>query len=193
MAAILQFDPESHRYTVDGRNVISVTTVLKRAGLFDPSLYSPEAAIRGTYVHQACELDDRGELDEESLDQTLAGYLAGWRRFCDETRFQPELIEERVYSPTYQFAGTIDRVGLAGNRMVILDIKSGVPHPSHAIQLAGYQLAFRDATGRLVLNRWGVYLDPTGGYTIREFRDPKDTTVFQAALVVTKWKEENNV
>jgi hypothetical protein len=72
MAGHLEFDAATHTYRLDGELVPSVTTVLKSVGLVEyshiPQDVLQAAAHRGTAVHYALELLDRGELDYESLD-----------------------------------------------------------------------------------------------------------------------------
>ena len=58
----VQFDPVTHRYTVEGRIIPSVTQRIKDAGLLGSAaqFYSPESAARGTAIHQACADRDHG-------------------------------------------------------------------------------------------------------------------------------------
>jgi len=63
MSSDLCFDADTHRYTLDGRVIRSVTQRIQRAGLLGsaPTWYTPEAAERGTAVHLACARWDTGE------------------------------------------------------------------------------------------------------------------------------------
>jgi hypothetical protein len=67
-----EFQAEDHtyRHMATGRQVPSGTTILKVMGTYkdiDPETLS-YAAMRGTYVHKACELYDMDDLDIERLD-----------------------------------------------------------------------------------------------------------------------------
>lgn len=185
----LTFHSESHRYEINGVAVPSVTQILRLAGIIEGYNGDSTASIRGRMVHLACEYDDAGELDEASVSKDIVGYLIAWRRFRDATRFMPEAAEKQFYSPTYNFCGTIDRIGTASEQPVLLDIKTGALRPFHAIQLAAYQLGFADATGTNIPTRWGVYLRSDGSFKVEEFRNPRDRQVFLAALTLTRWKE----
>ena len=111
---MIQFDPSTHVYTVNGRVVPSVTQVLREAGLVDPSIYPPGAAERGTAVHLACQLHDENDLDESSLDPVIIPYLNAWKLFVSQNRFRATAIEQRICSLTHCYAGTLDRIGTVG-------------------------------------------------------------------------------
>src|SRR2546428_259100 len=87
--AVFIFDPESHRYTVNGAEIPSVTQVLKEAGL-TKEYSSMEAAERGTVVHLACECADLGI---NVTDLIVDPYVTAWRRFRSETGFTHSDIE----------------------------------------------------------------------------------------------------
>lgn len=185
------FDAEAHEYRLDGRSLVSVTQVLDLAGL-SGGPWPEGASARGTAVHLATEYDDMGDLDESSLDPAIAGYLDAWRRFVRESRFDASLIEHRAYHQTHLYAGTIDRVGHFGDgKPVVLDIKSGVEHPSHSLQLAAYAFLLDEP---MRYERMAVYLRPDGSYRLLRFDRLKlasDFTLFVSALNITRWKQEN--
>lgn len=135
------FDAATHEYTIRGRIVPSVTQVLDRAGLVDASWYTPAAAQRGTYVHEVCALFDRDELDWESIDESLKGYVTGWAKFRRLMPAKFDVIEEPFWSEEHCFGGTIDRAwnGIIG------DIKTGAFPDWLALQLGGYSI-LRPAT-----------------------------------------------
>jgi len=60
--ATIHFNPDTHRYSLDGRVVLSVTQRIARAGHLGsaPTWHTPEAAERGTAVHLACANWDAG-------------------------------------------------------------------------------------------------------------------------------------
>ena len=105
------FQREGHIYTVDGKEVTSVTTIIKDCGLIDTTWFNDTATTRGTYVHQATELLDKDDLDEASLDPALVPYVDAYKRFKDETGFCINDIEKIVYNSTYGYIGTLDRMG----------------------------------------------------------------------------------
>lgn len=181
---MIQFDPSTHTYTLNGVVVPSVTQILRECGIIDTSRYAPGSAERGTAVHLACQLHDENDLDEASLDPQIVPYLEGWRRFIKECAFEPQSIEQIVVSGTYGYAGTLDRTGLLYGRPAILDIKSGSPEPWASLQLAGYAEALGEPNRR----RLAVHLPGDGTYRLHEYRDPSDRRVFLSAVAVCQWK-----
>ena len=72
----LEFDEDKHLFTVNGEIIPSVTQILKREG-FCPGLdfIDPWYLKRGSYVHKATELFDKGTLNEDSLSHEIMPYL----------------------------------------------------------------------------------------------------------------------
>jgi hypothetical protein len=99
MADQLQFDAGAHVYSVRGKRVPSVTQILRPIINFDgvPPDVLAAAAEFGTHAHMACDLYNRGELDEASLDPALAPYLAQWKACIEECDLTIENSELRGY------------------------------------------------------------------------------------------------
>ena len=97
----LTFEEEGHRYTLDGRQVPSVTQILKPLDCFEnvPPDLLERARELGSHVHLACHLDNRGDLDEESLDQEIWPYLTQYRRFRADCGWKLFASELRVAHP----------------------------------------------------------------------------------------------
>ena len=182
------FDPATHVYQIDGQSVPSVTQCLAESGIVDPTWFSPEAATRGTYVHEATALLDAGKLDIESLDEQLKGYVAAWERCKKERGIVIRGIEVPVYHDTYRFAGTIDRVYEQNGYERVLDLKTNQIPKWAALQIAGYCIARRLTAGA------SVALHDDGTYSWQDYDAAtirKASQVFLAALTVTHWKRGN--
>ncbi len=132
------FDPIKHEYAISGRAVPSVTQVLQRAGLIDDSWFTEDSRERGTFVHEATALFDRGELDFDRLDPALVGYVEAWQMFRALVPVKFDLIEVPMWSEEYRFAGTIDRAW-PGH---VLDIKTGAFPAWMPLQLGGYSILY---------------------------------------------------
>jgi len=185
----ITFNAELHEYRTDaGVLVPGVTSILKDAGLVDTTWFTDYARERGSAAHLATALWDRGELDEDSVDDRIRGYLNAWCQFRRDSRFGPNLIEEVVYNEAMQYAGTFDRAGVIGDRAVILDIKTGAMSPVTGLQLAAYQRCKPNYRTRL-----GVQLKDNGTYRVTEFMDRNDWNVFAGALALVNWKHNNGV
>lgn len=189
----LEFDADQHRYFLDGRELPSVTTVLKSVGIIDPSKYADgDAALRGTYVAEATALLDRGELIEEGLDARLVGYIRAWKAFLADNEVETFLVEERVYSSKYGYAGMLDRTAHFQDRHWLFDIKTGARERWHGIQTAAYRECRPDLKQRIgcLHQRGAVYLKPDGSYKLDVHDNPDDWDAFLSALNVHNWKEK---
>lgn len=177
----LGFDEATHTYTVAGIRVPSVTQII---GYFfggfefvsaDALRY---ASDRGKAVHLACELDDRGTLDEASIDPGIAGYVNAYRKFKRECDFEPGLIEQALYSAGLRAAGTPDRVGRVNRRQAVVDLKSGGRMPWHGLQTAGYALLVPAPTEA----RYTLHLREDGTYRLEPHRDTGDFEDFKTLV-----------
>lgn len=176
----VQFDPVTHRYTVEGRIIPSVTQRIADAGLLGSSakFYSPESAARGTDIHQACADRDHG-LDVSAFAKGAhGGYLTSYIKWCDAIQPIWTSIETPRYSAKYGTAGTADRVGtFANGQPLVLDLKSGGRASWHSVQLAFYDLIHDNLPPRK-RRRIVLYLRANGRMAQSvEFSSPYDYTV----------------
>ena len=124
MARLLFYD-DTHRYTVDGEEVPSVselTRFLTREVYTDtPQYFMDGAAARGTKVHKATEaLDKYGSVD---CEDDIAPYVQAYVQFLKDKNPDWEKIEWSVCNQKL-YAGTVDRYGTLDGKKVILDIKT---------------------------------------------------------------------
>lgn len=186
----LTFDSETHSYFVDDKKVPGVSDIMQAGGLIDfgkiPEGILAHAAERGTNVHLACEYYDTDSLDYDSVQHEIVPYFNAWVKFCKD--FNPEflMIEQRLYSETYDYAGTIDRVAIIGGVPYLLDIKSGAKRKEHAIQTAAYAELIPNNDE---IERACVYLDKEGNYKFVGYDDPNDFVVFICALSIYNFKK----
>lgn len=146
----LLFDPETHRYSIGGRNLPSVTTVLKGTGIIDTSgpWFTPYHRDKGKAIHAACEYLDGNSLDWSTVDERIIGYVRAWQSFLLESGSQILNVERQLYSPDYGFAGTVDRVLNWRGARTVVDIKTGGAEKWHRLQTAAYQILDGYATAR---------------------------------------------
>jgi hypothetical protein len=183
---MIQLDRETHKYSP---NLPSVTQILKSVGIIDDSFYTEEGRERGKLVHLACEYYDQGDLDEESLDPQIKGYVDAYKNFRALTKWEFEWIEIPLSDKAHLYAGTPDRVLLSRPRRLV-DLKSGEFQRSHPIQLAAYVAALGDPFS---YSRYGLYLKNDGNFSIREFPKAEfmaDLSIFNSALNLYYWKEK---
>ena len=189
-ASVLSFEADTHVYRVGERELPSVTTVLKEAGLIDVTWFSEGAAERGRAVHAAIHLDTRGDFDPVFLEAGYLGYLEAYRRFMREGGFRVDASEEPLHDLVLGFAGTLDlRGGFDDADAVgytdIIDIKTGSLPNWVGYQTAAYAQLF--SVGRRY-RRWALRLMSDGKYQLRPLTKTTDIHVFLAALTVVKAK-----
>ncbi len=185
---MLQFDEINHAYSYDGRRVPGVTSVLSALHKFDgvSADVLAAAAERGTAVHLACELLDLGDLDEESVDPAIAGYVNGWRLFMAEKAPVWDRIEAKCFHKIHRYAGTLDRAGVMDGDEWIVDIKTAAAsHPVWGVQTAAYANALDKPKAR----RGTVQLRPDGKYRLIEWKDRTDWPVFASLLTINSFLE----
>lgn len=186
------FRERGHVYTHEGRVVPSVTQVLGLAGIDElahvPRRCLAQAGAIGTAVHQACEFLDQDDLDLDSLDPEIVGYVLGWQRFKQEHDFSPLMVERRGVSiaeggkMAYGFC--LDRIGAMGEHDVLLDIKTGAEaSASWAVQTAAYADAVEFDGDRM-----SVHLGKDGSYKIIPHQDGYDFAVWRNALEIAYWR-----
>jgi len=177
-----------------------VTQVLRRVGLIEDDFYTEESRIRGRYVHQAIMYEEREGLDESSVDERLAGYVAAYRGFVRDVRpGRCLLLEQPLAHRLYEYAGTPDQIREIKGHLALLDHKTGQPAPWHGLQTAAYvELAYCTAdlwwTGATAprLRRYVLYLRPDGTYRLVEHTDWKDWKLFLAALAVAQFAAQHH-
>jgi hypothetical protein len=189
MASIAQFTAEGHVYSLDGRIVPSVTQALALAGIDDVSRVPPHhlkrAAAVGTAVHVACEFLDEDDLDIESLDPAIVGYVLGYQRFKEQRGFSPILIEQRgIVSTGLPYGFCLDRIGILDDKEVLIDIKTASRKQNWwGIQVAAYAEAVEFKGERMA-----VHVAKDGSYQLIPHEDAADFDAWQAALEIAHWK-----
>lgn len=172
-----------------------VTQILAEAAISDARWFTDASRERGSAMHAACEFDDLGELDEDTVDPVVAPLLASFRKFRDEMR--PTLcpsettehgfaIEETVTDKAGRYVGHLDRRYLIGRDEVCVDLKGLDCTASHCLQIAMYVMPF----GRPI-RRACLHLSPKG-YRWIEHKDRDDFKAAEAILTLRAWKERHS-
>lgn len=194
----VQFERDIHAYMDNGVRRMSTTQAIRIAGLIDYSMVPPDilkrAADRGTLVHQASVLIDRGEnLDEYDVPEMCLPYIDGYRLFLAETRFEadPAYTEvPRIATIAGQRVGmTPDRVGMLDGIPTVLELKTcASAHPSWGVQTAGYELGLPRPARCRNYQRVAVQLMKTGKYRLHAYEDSSDFDIFCDSFRVANWK-----
>jgi len=182
---MIELDRITHTYT---DNLPSVTTILKAAGIIEVGHYTELGRQRGGTVHLILEYYDQGILDEATVDPQLIGYLDAYKKALAATGWTFDRIEAPACDKARTYAGTPDRIRTTPPRLLV-DVKTGTYETWHAIQAAAYVNMLDDSFG---YNRYGLYLQSSGKYQIREFpraEYARDLSVFQSALNIYYWRQ----
>lgn len=188
---MIDFDEATHTYRVGGQVVPGVTSILKP--LMDFSAVPPDVLAAksdlGRRVHAATELDDSDTLDESTVGDDVAPYLAAWRKFKAEVSPVIILAEHKVYNKGSNYCGTLDRVLSISGEDWLIDIKSSAQiHRAVGPQTAAYEKALGITRP---LRRGVVQLKSDGAYRFRELTNPRDWVVFQACNLIHRTNQEN--
>lgn len=160
---LIEFNPDTHVYTVDSRTVPSVTQVIAT----DTRFCDEFSRQRGTGVHAAIHFFEEDDLDESSLDPAIRPYFEAYRKFKNESGFVTLASEQIVYSATFDYCGTLDLYGLLNGRRVIIDCKSGVVPKTVDMQLAAYKFAMKEM-GWKVETGFSLQLKSDSKYSLKE-------------------------
>ncbi|MDA8120402.1 MAG: PD-(D/E)XK nuclease family protein [Gammaproteobacteria bacterium] len=189
---MLKFDEATHTYTLDGKVLPSVTTILRPLQDFSgiPANVLERKRHLGTATHKAIELDLANDLDMESLSEAVQPYFRAWKRF--QTDFAPRNAqsEVRVFSK-HGYAGTADLVCESRDQKLwVLDFKTSAQIGlATALQTAAYAEAYMDMGWDLrTPQRGAVHLKPDGTYTLHPYTDRKDWPTFLACLTLYHWR-----
>ena len=177
------FNEEKHEYSYGGKQLPSVTTVIKEVLNIEYPDYAIYHATRGTYVHKAIELYLKNNLDFGSIDETIKPYLDSFITFQNKANIEPVLLEERFADKNISFAGTVDIVGKVKGKTYLFDIKTGQKQDSYNAQMAGYNKLLNDND----INIDGIYildLKPAGCRAIKVENIEKYWGLFEGMLKV---------
>lgn len=181
MSAVCTYDDTRHEYRVNARRVPSVTEVL-RPFYRNQDRWTEEGRERGKMVHKAVQYFLEGDLDRDSLDPRLAGFVESVAKLdaAIGLRRPSAWLERPLYSETLLFAGTPDWSDEGDPVGLVLDWKSGSIDPVTALQTAGYEIL----AGRRC-RRFGVALRENGAMPkLFEFKERSDRQHFLAALAL---------
>ena len=182
-----EFDEKEHKYSYGGKQLPSVTTVIKEVLNIEYPDYAIYHATRGTYVHKAIELWFKGVLDFKTVDDTIKPYLDSFITFQNKANIKPVLLEERFADKNISFAGTVDIVGKVKGKTYLFDIKTGQKQDSYNAQMAGYKKLLNDND----INIDGIYildLKPAGCKVIKVENIEKYWGLFEGMLRVYWYK-----
>lgn len=164
---MIRFDEENHRYTLDGKALISVTQLMKKHGLApDYSAVSESVlaakAERGTLIHK--------EIEEFNKDGEI-GFTRECANYSDYvTSNEIECIGSEKIVHNDIVAGTIDLILKQKGEIVIADIKTTAKLHREAVswQLSIYAILLAQSTGIWAEKAQAFHFDKDGNLDVVE-------------------------
>ena len=190
----LIFDEASHRYTLDGEVLPSVTGIIGKILPYDYNA-SEWHMQRGTATHRACELLDNASLDWLTVDPEILPRVQAWEAFRRDMPMELVAVEERLAHSGLRFAGTLDRAFRRNGKLILCDLKNSVS-PQVNLQLAFYSLLWTHNKKQTIDSAVAVELTENGAYrchwmTHRELRIAERQAL--AVLSVYNFAVENGL
>ncbi len=163
---------EASGYTIDGvwyPRVTKIVTIKAKPALYRyygeaanfkaAQSATQKSAEEGTLVHETVEaflLGQKPEVDS-SIQPAVEAFLDFWSK--KNIQVIPELVEKRVVSFDYRYAGTVDAIALVDGKLGVLDIKtSQAIYRDYNLQTAAYMDALRN-TSQTPQTRWILKID----------------------------------
>jgi len=183
---MLEFKEENHEYFWNGVKVPSVSNII--APLRDFSKIPPDVLETkkewGKAVHLYTAMHDQETLDPDhsKWDARMIPIVEAWQRFKEQFGLGTEcFIEKPMYSETYRFAGTPDRV----YDNIIVDIKTATAHhKSSGVQLSAYAHLADFTDCRLI----ECCLIDDGTYKVKMYGQEENWNTFQCCLHIFNFR-----
>lgn len=187
MNSRFSYDPDLHRYTLDGRVIPGITRVLELTGFVDKAWFTEASRRRGTDVHRACWFLAEKDLDWNTVAPEHRARVEGFARFLEDVKPTLALAETPLYSERYQFGGTPDFMFHVGRETWIVDVKTGKAGLAAELQTAAQRVLlegrFPGAFG-MRAKRFALELPAEGKYRLIPHDDAGDETMFLNALAM---------
>lgn len=195
MAVLLNptFTDDDHRYTDEAGNVYpSVTQVIGDYWPIDRRFYQESGTRRGSDVHAITAMMDNSGLTAETAavgEPALLPYLRAWEAYRTEYVGEIEWIEQSFIVEELGYAGTIDRVFRIGDRVRVIDIKTGAPEQWHELQQGAYALA-AVLSGMNVSEIASVHLSQNGKYKVIPHTLDRGMSAWRALMQWSTYRSE---
>lgn len=167
------FDAETHTYyNAYGREISSATTIIGIHWPINRGFYQQKNTDRGTDMHELTAQLERGDIQMIDVPPQYKEACAAWMEFVATARW--ELLAVEAQFVLDQYAGTLDRLYMTQNGVLLVDLKTGAPAKWHAIQLAAYSKAVKELTDIEVDHHAVAHLDMNTNRVQLRTHDPID-------------------
>lgn len=171
---------------------IITTDIIDEAGR-QHTLFLKKAADIGTQIHEWCSDWILGKKPSMPTDEKVVNGITAFLKFQKEHKIKWLESERYIYSKKHNFVGILDAVGMMGKDLVLIDFKSSnAIYDEMRFQVAGYQIAYEEETGKKfdkrMIARFGK---ETGDFEYRELdNDEADKKAFLACLALKRRLKE---
>lgn len=148
-----------------------------------------DAADIGKEIHEWVSEWIKGNKPEMPSNEKVINGITAFLRFQKENKVKWVETERAVYSKKHKYAGTLDAIGEIGGQLTLIDFKSssGI-YDEMRFQVAGYQIAYEEETGkkiqRAMILKFGK---ETGDFEVKELENiEEDKKAFLACLQINK-------
>lgn len=180
---MLTLNPTTHTYTYAGRQVPSVTEIIRTK--YPLSKWVPDSALeRGSAVHQGCCFVDGPDSGGLKVTSEAMPYIRAYGSFLFDTGTGIVLSEKSLYHSVYGYAGTLDRVLKLWGKLAIVELKCNEAPEWVGLQLAAYAHLIMPELGVLIPpeDRYALELKKTGKYKLRPSGSHSDWPEFLECL-----------
>lgn len=162
--------------------VTSILSVVRRDLETIPKDVLQHAAMRGRAVHRAIWIVEGGPdasgLHWDSLAAEVRPYVEAYVAFKKATNAKIIEKEVLVVSERFGYAGRLDLMarGLtSATSWDIVDVKTGVEHWTHDLQVAAYVQGYKEQNNiRRQIHRWKFYLRGDGTYRLMPCKNTQE-------------------
>ncbi len=207
-ASRLVFQPQDHRYFLDGRELPSNTAMIKDAGLIDDRWFTEESRDRGIAVHRACHFLCEKDLNWTTIRPDYVPYVQACDDFIKTTGFKVERNEFPVWSD-HGYATTPDVMGILDGHRCLINFKTGAISRWVPLQLYGEKMAVIEriyeqaepwTKGLEYLNGYpypdrvyALELKPNGKWKLHPFNEKDLTEIFISMVRIHHWRKQNGL
>jgi hypothetical protein len=186
----LLFHIGDHTYTLDGKAIPGVTTVMQpfigAEFRFVDAAVLKAAQERGTSAHAMISQEIKEGIGLSDVAFDMIPYYEAWMDFKLRSGFRPIFSEEKVYSRKYGYAGTLDLFGELNNRLILPDIKCVTSLArSTGPQTAAYLQALREAHPEYSgakIDRAALQFTPDGKWKLHPLDNKDDLKTFLSCI-----------
>lgn len=185
----LSFDEETHVYRLNGREIPSVTSIMKPLSDFEykgvQSGTLSRAANKGSAVHNAIELWIKYGV--EDIPTEYSGYFDAFQQWVEH--YKPDIIgsETRLYHKYLSYAGTADMTAIIDGKLTLIDYKTTyrLIDQMVSVQLEAYSRAM-ESHGAKFEQKAALQLKKDGTYTFHVYKMPdiEKWQVFTSLLTI---------